>query len=125
MPHPARARAEDRDVGAALALQLQLRVLDAGAQLFVADFQRAFLRLVLRIIFELRLLQVAIVAELLRRRRVVAVTIDDHEFRYSDSSVVTYAATARICSSVSTPLSGGILPRPSVTVAITSAGSVT
>ena len=78
MTHPARARAEDRDVGAALALQLQLRALDALAQLVVADFQRALLRLMLRILLEIRFLLVAIVAELFRRRRVVAVAIDDH-----------------------------------------------
>ena len=82
MTHPARARAEDRDVGAALALQLQLRVLDALAQLVVADLERALLRLMLRILLEIRLLLVAIVAELLRRRRVVPVAIDDHGFRY-------------------------------------------
>ncbi len=78
MAHPARAWAKDRDVGAPLSLELELRVLDALAQLVVADFQRALLRLMLRILLEVRLLLLAIVAELFRRRRVVAVAIDDH-----------------------------------------------
>ena len=78
MAHPARAWAKDRDVRAALSLELELRALDALAQLVVADFQRALLRLMLRILLEVRLLLLAIVAELFRRRRVVAVAIDDH-----------------------------------------------
>ena len=78
VPHPARARAEDRDVRAALALQLELRAFYARAQLVVGDLQRAFLRLVLRVFLEIRFLLVAILAELFRRRRVMAVAIDDH-----------------------------------------------
>jgi hypothetical protein len=78
MPHPARARAEDRDVGAAFALQLQLCAFDALPQLVITDLQRAFLRLVLRILFQICFLLIAVVAELFRRRRVMAVTIDDH-----------------------------------------------
>ena len=41
---------------------------------------------------------------------------------YLNSSVVTYAATARICSCVSSSPSGGMLPRPSLTVEMTTRG---
>src|SRR5262249_48845879 len=76
--HPARTRAEDRDVRAALALQLQLRALDALAQLVVADLDLALDGLSLRVLFEVRLLLVAIVPERFRRGGVVAVAVDDH-----------------------------------------------
>src|SRR6185503_13021935 len=116
MTHPARARAEDRDVRAALALQLELRALHARAQLIVADRERALLRLMLRIRLELGFLPVAIVAELLRRRRVVAVAVDDHGVPDLNNSVATKFATASICSGANAPPNGGMLPRPSRTV---------
>src|SRR5690606_14293739 len=67
-----------RDVGAALPLKLQLRAFDALAKLIVADRERALDRLMVRVLRELGLLLLAVLAELLRRGRIVSVTIDDH-----------------------------------------------
>src|SRR5690606_24845941 len=78
VPHPARARREQRDVRAALPLQLELRPLHALPKLIVADVQRALDRLMVRVFRELGLLLLTILAELLRRGGVMAVAIDDH-----------------------------------------------
>ena len=77
VPHRRRARREDRDVGAALALQLQLRLLQALADLVVADGDRAFRRRTQRI-RQSRDLAVPIDLELVGRGRVVPVAVDDH-----------------------------------------------
>ena len=73
VPHPARGRREERHVRSALALQPELAVLDGLAYLVVADRQRlgegASGALDLA---------GAPLPELARRRRVVAVHVDDH-----------------------------------------------
>src|SRR5690606_752962 len=78
MSHPARTRGKQRHVGAALALQLELGAFDALPQLIVADVQGALHCPSVRVTRELGLLPLAILAELLRRSRVVSVAIDDH-----------------------------------------------
>src|SRR5262249_36478275 len=78
VPHARGPRREDRDVRAALSLELELRLVDRLPDLVVADADHP-LRASARGFLQLGDLLLPIGLELLRRRRVVAVTIDDHE----------------------------------------------
>ncbi len=75
--HGRRARRENRQVGAACALQFQLRVLQAVADLIVADDARGGQRYV-DAGLEPGNLFIAKLLQRSGRRRVVAMTIDDH-----------------------------------------------
>ncbi len=81
--HAGGARREDGEVGAALLLQLQLRADDALADLVVGD---GGARRALRRVIERGDLRLAPALVLFRRRRVVAVAIDDHVSPPSPSS---------------------------------------
>ncbi len=74
--HEAGARAEDGEIAAALLHLLELVADDALAQLVVADLELADLRH-RRGILDARDLPVAPILKRLRRRRVVAVHVDD------------------------------------------------
>src|SRR5213594_1961367 len=78
VPHAGGPRREDRHVGPALALELELGLVDRLPDLIIADADGA-LRAGARGLLELRDLLLPIGLELLRCRRAVAVTIDDHE----------------------------------------------
>src|SRR5436309_229139 len=78
VPHAGGPRREDRHVGPALALELELGLVDRLPDLISADADGA-LRAGARGVLQLRDLLLPIGLELLRCRRVVAVTIDDHE----------------------------------------------
>ena len=77
--HGRGSRREDRDIAAALPLELQLGLLEALANLVVRDRERRFGPCPRRIAqcFDLR---VAKLLQAFRRRGVVTVAIDDHEF---------------------------------------------
>src|SRR5262249_50421109 len=78
MTHPGSTRREDRDIRAALFLELELSFVDRFSDLIVADADGA-LRAGARGLFQLGDLLLAVRLELLGSRRVVAVTVDDHE----------------------------------------------
>src|SRR5215831_18786330 len=77
MGHRRGARGKNRHVGPALSLQLQLRVLEALADLVVADRDNA-LGAGARRILQCRDLRVPINLERLWRSSVVPVAVDDH-----------------------------------------------
>ena len=78
MAHPGRAGREDGDVGAAIALQLELGLLQRLADLVVADGERPSGGHV-RGVAQAGDLSLAIGLQVFWRRRVVPVTIDDHD----------------------------------------------
>ena len=83
MRHAGGARREDGEVGAALLLDAELALLDARADLVVADARR---RRHLRRIALRRDLRLAPGLVLWRRRRVMAVAVDDHGMRSATAS---------------------------------------
>ena len=85
MPHSPGPRREDRHVRSPLPLQLELGFLHALPNLVVRDIETGFARCGRRILERLDL-ALSIFFVRLRRRCVMAVTIDDHDLPFHGSS---------------------------------------
>ncbi len=120
--HEARARREDRDVGPALALHLELRVLEALADLVVADDELGALRRLRRVV-ERGDLPLAPRLELRGCGRVVAVAVDDHR----SSSLARFVFACRFAREGGAPRaarrSGPTPPSPALAPSFCSASS--
>ena len=87
--HPRRPRREDAEVDPALALETELVRFETLSKLVVGDVDRTELADVVRIVDQRRLLSVAVLAQLRRRRRVVPMAVDDHAAPLSSTSAMS------------------------------------